>query len=518
MISLKLALIIAVFLLFSVYAQTLVTAESEYRDIIVIGAGMAGIAAANQLNENGYDVIVLEARDRIGGRILTDNSYEGYHLDVGASWIHGVDNNPIAMLAEKYGLETVPFDNEESYIIYDENGEKIDEQRATSMWEILSKFEEFYKTERSNLAAGEDISLQDAVDKFIQNENLTAEELNDFYFSLVWTIEGDYAADTSDISLMSFENMGYKMEGHEVIFPQGYGQIIDGLSNGLDIRLEHVVTELDYSGDTIKIKTNKGDFDAKYVINTLPLGVLKNNKVIFSPDLPQEKINAISNLDMGLLNKVYFVFPDVFWDREYQWIGHIDSQKGHWAYFANLYTVLEEPVILAFNTASFAHEIEEKSDVDIVNEGLSVLKTIYGDAVTEPLYTKVTKWASDEFSFGSYSSTGVDSSNDDFYELSKSLDNKVFFAGEATEVNYPATVHGAYFSGVREANKIQWLEGNMLTPKAQLDNWVLPTYVICKDDLELLIIHDGESAACVTGETKDILEKRGWGYTNIYAQ
>lgn len=148
----KLALIIAVFLLFAVYAQTLVTAEdSEYHEIIVIGAGMAGIAAANQLNENGYDVIVLEARDRTGGRILTDNSYEGYHLDVGASWIHGVDNNPIAMLAEKYGIETVPFDNEESYIIYDENGEKIDEQRATSMWKILSKFEEFYKTERSNL-------------------------------------------------------------------------------------------------------------------------------------------------------------------------------------------------------------------------------------------------------------------------------------------------------------------------------------------------------------------------------
>jgi len=514
---LKLALIVAVFLISSVYTQTLVTAEESEYDVIVIGAGIAGLATASELNED-YNVLVLEARDRIGGRVLTDKSYDGYFLDLGASWIHGVENNPIAMLAEKYGAKTIPFDDEDSLVIYDENGEQIDEQRDTLMWENYDKFVEFYQMERENiLATGEDTSLQDVVGKFIQNENLTDKTLDDFYFLLVWNIEGEYGADASDISLGSFEDMGYKMEGHEVIFPQGYGQIIDGLSNGLDIRLEHLVMELDYSGDTIKVKTNKGDFDAKYVISTLPLGVLKNSEVVFSPELPQEKTNALNNLNMGLLNKVYFVFPDVFWDEE-QWIGHIPSQKGHWVYFANLYSVLDKPVLLAFNSANFGNEIEAKSDADIVNEGLTVLKTIYGDAVSEPSYTKVTKWTSDEFSFGSYSYTAVGSTNDDFYELSKSLDNKVFFAGEATEVNYPATVHGAYFSGMREANKIQWLEGNVFSPKTQLDNWVLPTYVICKDGLELLITHGGESAACVTGKTKDALEKRGWGYENAYSQ
>ena len=542
----KLALFITVILVSSVFTQTFVVAEeSEYHDIIVIGAGMAGLAAASEL-DGDYDVIILEARDRVGGRMLTDKSHEEYYLDLGASWIHGVEKNPITALAEKYGVETKQFDNFVSINLYDSAGNLIhsykeknyyydeedeemkpicdagiaDNEKYCEIFERFERFQEFYANESENILAndGDDVSLQIAIDKFVEDENMTEDEMKKFNFALVWWLEGEYGGDASQISMLSFEDMGYEMEGDEVIFPKGYGQIIDGLSDGLDIRLEHVVTEIDYNDNIIHIKTTKGDFDAKYVISTLPLGVLKNNSVDFSPDLPQEKINAINNLEMGLLNKVYFVFPEVFWDEKHDWIVRIPEQKGQWVYFANLYGALEEPVLLAFNAANYGHEIETKSNDEIVAEGLDVLKTIYGGDIPEPVFTSVTKWGLDEFSFGSYSYTGVGSSNNDFYELSKPLDNKVLFAGEATEVNYPATVHGAYLSGVREANRIQWLEGNVLSPKAQLDNWVFPTYVICKDGLELLITHGGESAACVTKETKMVLIERGWGYDIPYAQ
>lgn len=546
----KFTILISVLIFSSVYAQTLVTAqESEYHDVIVIGAGMAGLATANNLNENDYDVIVLEARDRIGGRIL-NQSYDGYYLDLGASWIHGIEDNPINFLAEEYEVETKQFDNFISFALYDKDGNLLylsekehfvyDEEekdyvpicdgtikenvRYCKIYELYLEFYEFYIDEKKNIISnnGEDISVEEAVKNFIQKkveegEELTEAELEELNFALVWWIEGDYGADTSKISLLSWEDMGYEMEGKEVIFPKGYRQIIDGLANGLDIRLEHVVTEVDYSGDVIHIKTSSGDFDAKYVINTLPLGVLQNNVVDFSPDLPPEKVASINNLGMGVLNKVYYVFDLVFWD-DRDWIVQIPAEKGQWVYFANLNGVLEKPVLLAFNTATFGRQLETMNQDDIVKEGLSELEKIYRDKMPDPVFTITTKWGSDEFSFGSYSYTAVGSSNDDFYELSKQLDNKVFFAGEATEVNYPATVHGAYFSGMREVNKIQWLEGNMLSPKTQLDNWVLPTYVICKDGLELLITHDGESAACVTEKTKDALEKRGWGYENAYSQ
>ena len=540
----KLALIVAVVLLSSIYTQILVAEESEYHDIIVIGAGMAGIAAANQLNENGYDVIVLEARDRIGGRILTDQSHGGYSLDLGASWIHGIEGNPMASLAEDYGVETKQFDDVVSFVLYDTDGnlvylaekdhfqyneeeeeyepicdDAINElEKYCEIFQRYMNFKAFYSGERENISdASEDVPLANALTRFIEQEKLTDDQIDELHYALVWWTEGEYGADSSTISLLSFDEMGYEMDGVEVIFPKGYRQIIDGLADGLDIRLEHVVSEIDYSGSTVHIKTNKGDFEAKYVISTLPLGVLQNNVVDFLPDLSSEKLDIINNkkLDMGILNKVYYVFDEVFWDSR-DWIVQIPTEKGHWVYFANLNGVLEKPVLLAFNSANFGRELETMTDEDIVKEGLDVLKKIYGDKIPEPVFTKVTKWGSDEFSFGSYSYTAVGSTNDDFYELSKSLDNKVFFAGEATEVNYPATVHGAYFSGMREANKIQWLEGNTLSPKAQLDNWILPTYVICKDGLELLITHGGESAACVTGKTKDILEKRGWGSVTLY--
>lgn len=534
----KLVLSVAAFLLFAAYAQTLATAEeSEYHDIIVIGAGIAGIAAANQLNENGYDVIVLEARDRIGGRILTDNSYDGYYLDVGASWIHGIKNNPIEALAEKYDVERTQFDNFTSFVLYDKEGDLVyssekedfyyneedeDEpicdgatgnlERYCAIFERFDAFKDFYRNERENIRAnnGEDISLNTALEQFIQQENLTEDELIELHFALVWWIEGDYGADASEISLLSFEDMGYVMEGMEVIFPKGYVQIIDGLADGLDIRLEHVVTEVDYNDDIIHIRTDKGDFDAKYVISTLPLGVLQKNSVDFNPDLPEKKTVSINNLKMGILNKVYYVFDEVFWNKEHDWIAHMSTEKGHWAYFANLYSVLGKPALLAFNTANFGRDLETMTEEDIVNEGFSVLKKIYGDKIPEPVFTKVTKWGSDDLSFGSYSYTAVGSTNYDFYELSKPIDNKVFFAGEATEVNYPATVHGAFFSGVREANRIQWLEGNQLSLTTQLGNWILPTYVICKEGLQLYYTDEGETSICIKENTKEILEQRGW--------
>jgi len=520
MIQLKLALIIAVFLLFVAYAQTLVTAEeSEHHEIIVIGAGMAGIAAANQLNEYGFkDIVILEARDITGGRMLTDSSYENYRLDVGASWIHGTKDNPIAELAEEYGIETVPFDDEESAIFYDENGIPIDEKTKNSMRELYRQFEVFYDDYRDKILEqnAKDVSLNEAINEFTKDKELTEQELNNFNFMVVWNIEGDYATDASKLSLLSFEEMGYKMDGREVVFPGGYTQIIDKLAEGLTIRFQHTVTEIDYTDEIIHVKTDKGNFDAKYVISTLPLGVLKKNSVTFSPALTQEKIDSINKLEMGILNKVYYVFPEPpFWDVDYNFIAHISNQKGHWAYFANLYGILEEPVLLAFNTADFGHQLEDMEKEEIVAEGLEVLKKLYGETIPEPKYTYVTKWDSEPFSYGSYSSTGVDSTNYDFFVLSKPI-KRLLFAGEATEVTYPATVHGAFFSGVREANRISWMEGNYLSPKAQIDNWVLPDYVLCKDGLELLISIDEESAACVNHSTKLNLLDRGWGFVTPY--
>jgi monoamine oxidase len=228
------------------------------------------------------------------------------------------------------------------------------------------------------------------------------------------------------------------------------------------------------------------------VISTLPLGVLQKESVEFSPSLSENaprKYDAIQNLKMGLLNKVYLVFDgEPFWDNEYQFITYVPEKKGHWVYFMNLHNITNKTALLAFTSGQFGLQIEDYPDTQIVEEAIQVLKTIYekdGKQVPYPAYHNITRWDDNAYAGGAYSYTGLHSTNADFFELSKPLNNRLFFAGEATEVRYPATVHGAYLSGIREALRVQAVD-NSYSPLQQIENGLLPEYVICREGYSLV--------------------------------
>lgn len=423
--------------------------EKEF-DVIVIGAGISGLAAADLLDEKGFDVVILEARDRIGGRIFTDRSLDSIPLDMEASWIHGVIGNPIADLAKKYGIETVPTDYD-SITIYDANGNKIDEKR---MNEILSRFEKFARIlEGEQLDLEDDASIQDVIDYFIEEENLSGEALNEFLYTVNAAIEHEYAGDVADLDYDEFDESSEDL-GEDVLFPDGYDQIITVLADGLDIRLNHVVIRVDYTGNLVKVSTADKTFSGKIVLCTVPLGVLEKGSIEFSPPLPQSKLNAIENLEMGVLNKVYLQFPEVFWEKDTELIGYIGKEKGHWAEFYNMYYYIEEPILLGFNAAEYGRKIEKFSDKEIIADVMNVLKKIYGVDIPQPTGYLITRWGSDEFSGGAYSYVGAGGTANDYELLAEPLANKLFFAGEATSKSYPATVHGAYLTGLREAHRI----------------------------------------------------------------
>ena len=527
---LKLALTIVVVFLSLCVPISIIAQETEQYDVIVIGGGISGLAAAKQLSEEGYKVVVLEAQDRIGGRIFTDRTYN-IPLDIEASWIHGTEGNPITTLAEEYGATTI-YTDYDSYIIYDTNGEVIDESRAEAMNNIYCDFEEFYDAFREKIKenGGSDVPLQDAITEFLKKANLSEQQYRDFNFTLFWNIEGEYAADSSNISLFSFDKMGYHFfkdrpieypcleeKLHDVVFPGGYDQIINGLSEGLNIKTGHVVTNVDYNDDIITVTTNEGlVFTSKYVISTLPLGVLQKESVEFSPSLSENaprKYDAIQNLKMGLLNKVYLVFDgEPFWDNEYQFITYVPEKKGHWVYFMNLHNITNKTALLAFTSGQFGLQIEGYSDTQIVEEAIQVLKTIYeknGKQVPDPVYHNITRWSDNEYAGGAYSYTGPHSTNADFFELSKPLDNRLFFAGETTEVKYPATVHGAYLSGIREALRVQAVD-NSYSPLQQIENGLLPEYVICREGYSLVLKTDSSSVACVKDSSKTDFQQTKW--------
>lgn len=423
--------------------------------ILVIGAGISGIAAARHLVDQGLEVTVLEGRARIGGRISTDRSWPDQPLEMGAGWIQTSVGNPITELARKFEMKASR-SNYDSYTLYDTDGRRLADARVDA---IETRFDELMaavnrarrQRRRANLP---DISLGAAIDGILDGQKLSAIQRREIIYSVNTTIEHEYAADVSDMSLYSWDgDSGFS--GPDLFVTNGYDRIVNGLATGLDIRLEHVVRRIEHSAAGVKVTTNKGNFAADAVLVTIPLGVLKRGDVEFSPALPASKQRAISRLGMGVLNRLFLRFRTPFWAAAgTELIGYIPARKGEWSEGYSLHHFTGQPVLLLFNAGAFGLAVEQLDDKATVASAMEVLRRIYGSSVPDPLGYRLTRWAADPFTRGSYSHAGPGATMEDYDRLAEPVGNSLFFAGEATSSDYPATVHGAYLSGLREAERI----------------------------------------------------------------
>lgn len=417
---------------------------STSADVLVLGAGIAGLAAARKLTDKGLSVIVLEARNRIGGRLWTDSSL-GPPLDLGASWIHGVNGNPIAKLAKDFGIKTVPTDGENA-VEFTADGSEL----PNGEWEEMEAlFEDIYEeVAEMQDSTDEDMSLQAAFDQVVASRGLSDEDLHrlNYYVHIVTALE--YGADAKDLSLWWWDQDA-ELGGEEVIFPGGYNQISDRLAEGLDIRLGEIVKVVRYGSEGVEVETSQGNYVADQAVVTFPLGVLKRASVKFEPPLPESKQNSIERLGMGVLNKVYLKFPEAFWDEDFETISYVGERLGEWCDWLNFLPFTGEPVLMAFHGGEKGFALEELSDNEIVAGAMQTLRVMFGDEIPEPEGVLITRWGQDPFSFGAYSHIPPFASGEDYDTLAEPVDGVLFFAGEATSREYPSTVHGAYLSGVR---------------------------------------------------------------------
>lgn len=445
---LKVSMLAAASLILSACAEDEALPEpvSTGKKVLVIGAGIAGLAAARELASRGYTPIILEARDRIGGRTWTDRSL-GVPVDLGASWIHGIDGNPLTKLADQINARRIATDWDNS-LLYSDQGLISDQDYEAADEQFNALLDEVYSLGES---ADEQESLRDGFDQAAADENLPADQRARLEYLINTTIEHDYAADTEQLSLAWWE-FGDGFDGDEVVFPQGYVQIVDYLATNLTIHLNQVVQQINYTAESVEVLTNQGTFTAEYAVITIPLGVLKQNSIQFNPPLPESKRAAISALGMGLLNKVYLRFPEVFWD-EVEIIGYMSQRRGEWAEWLNMEPITGQPIIMAFNAGSFARQTESWSDAQIIEGAMSALRAMYGDDIPESEASLITRWASDPLAGGSYSYMPVGVTPEAIEELAAPVDT-LYFAGEATSPDYAATVHGAYLSGIRAAEEI----------------------------------------------------------------
>jgi len=430
-------------------SQTQTDSSPREADVLVLGAGISGLAAAGVLVKGGLRVIVLEGRDRIGGRVWTDSSL-GPALDLGASWIHGVEGNPITGLAKAAGIETIPTDYD-NWTLFDHDGRELSDGEQE---EIEDLFQSIYAViEDMQQEYDKDISLQRAFDKVADSRDLSAEELHRLQFSILGETSLEYGADPQDLSMLEWdqeEDFG----GEDVLFPKGYGQIADDLARGLDIRLSIKVSSVSYGKNGAVVETSSGTYGADKALVTFPLGVLKQAVVKFDPPLPDSKQSAIGRLDMGVLNKVYLKFREVFWDEEIESFGYLGEITGEWADWLSFFPYLNLPVLMAFHGGAKGFELEELSDAQIIEGAMRTLHVIYGDSIPHPDGHIITRWGKDPFAYGSYSHVPPFASGDDYEELFEPVEGVLYFAGEAASRQYPGTVHGAYLSGMAAAEKI----------------------------------------------------------------
>lgn len=417
---------------------------------IVIGAGIAGIAAAVDLQAAGLDVVVLEARNRIGGRIWTDRQW-GFPLDLGASWIHGsAPANPIWRLRNEQGWSTVPTDWDD-LVVYDVDGDQISSSEyATDAARYRTAYR---KARRWGNRQQEDTSLLDGINFALRQRTMSDYDERALNFHLNFEVEQDYGGDADELSNWWYDQDSWLGGRQDSYMIDGYDQLIDLLADDLDIRLETVVSAVSFGSSGVRVTTDQGTQQAAYAVVAVPLGVLKANRISFSPSLSRAKRAAISRVGVGTLNKLYLAFGERFWD-ETEAIGYQSENRGEWSLWMDLEQVIGEPVLLAFNAATFGKTVESYGDQQTLNAAMDVLRTIYGRSIPNPQAALITRWNDEEFSRGSYSHIPLGASGRDYRVLSAPSGGRVFWAGEATNKKYPQTVAGAYLSGQRAALQI----------------------------------------------------------------
>jgi monoamine oxidase len=407
-------------------------ALAEDTDVIIVGAGAAGIGAARALQAAGKRTIIIEARDRAGGRLWT-NTELGQPFDAGGAYIHFADRNPWTEIAAEAGVDARGGQRLWSGSIAYRNGVALSPEAAATRWAGMRKVADAY----DEVEERQDLSIAAA----LEDEEQEVQDLG--------RIQSQMAAG-EDPEWVSVGDWNKLESGQNRLVPGGYGALAAKAAEPLGVRLGVRATEITWSGQLVSVTTDKGVIRARKAIITVPIGVLKAGRIKFTPGLPSEHVRALDGMRMGALSKIALRFKDEkFGFTAHQFLAEIGEPTRAMTFEA---WPFDSDLIVTTFGGDYARSLAKQGEAAAVDHALERFVKIAGaDARKAFAGGKLAGWSEDPFALGSYAviMPGKLRARD---SLAKPVADKLWFAGEATAGVYAMTAGGAYIAG-RDAAK-----------------------------------------------------------------
>jgi len=396
-------------------------------EVLIVGAGAAGIGAAHAARRAGLDVKIVEASHRVGGRGLTEELAPGIPWDLGCHWLHSGSINPLAKVADDLNIH---YDKKDSTRAFYMRGEKLPAQEQADYEHYTQQ--EWRKIEASAVN-GNDIALGDLID---HDSHWAAYYC---YWQSLMTSE-----DVDKFSVLNLAN--YEDTGENWPVRDGYGALLTQHAAGLNTELNTRVEKIDWSGKGVIIHTNRGSIAAKQVIVTVSTGVLAGKDIEFNPQLPQATQEAIASLPLGCYNNFAMLY-DEQWPFDSDTPERIDYSNGDDVNFAFKLRCSDWPYIYCAVAGRQARWLE-RQPVEVSEElMMSALVDIFGsDFPRKIVKFKSSAWGDDPLIKGGYSAS-VPGGSHQRAVLAAPVADRLYFAGEASSERAFCTAHGAWQSG-----------------------------------------------------------------------
>ena len=401
---------------------------SAQHDVVIIGAGAAGLGAARRLRGAGIDVLTLEARDRLGGRGCTVLPEPDLPLDLGCGWLHSADRNPFAEVAQELGFT-------------------IDKTQPG--WQRASAFAKSIQPERQDFAAAVE-KLEGRLEQAAKagREGPASEYIDpsDRYAPLFDAFSSYYNGTEFDqVSVLDYD--AFADSGINWRVREGYGALIAALGRGSRIELQAAVASIDRSGSMLKLETSRGTITARTAIVTISTDLIANEHIVFRPALP-DKIAAAAGLPLGLADKLFLRLERAEEFPENTYLFGRTDRAGTGSYNIRPFG---RPYVEAYFGGRQARALEAQGGGAFAAFACDELAGLFGSDVRGRLRPiAVSGWAGDPFAHGAYSHA-LPGYAQNRGKLAEPIEDRLFFAGEACSLHAFSTAHGAYETGVAAA-------------------------------------------------------------------